>query len=312
MKKYLLVTAILDLEFESKLSSPIKIQENVYVTNNPEHYKKFIKPEHFMAIGSLEGNLLYKGVPVVYQECLVADIAGSHVALVDFMRNVLAFLMATWMERDNSANIELGFAISQSDNHVHSNSLTYYYCQSDTSNCSTTITNTELHASASTSLSKIGGMASEQDPQLTMSQKTVGRQNVASSFLQQARSSADIGVKVANYCSFFEALLSTNSAELSHQLAERAAFLLRDTPEERYEHFKKTKKAYGVRSKVVHGDVLSTSQLNAAKETSAHCDLVARELMKKLISDDDFLAAIQNKDNAVLDNYLIKKIFGVV
>ncbi|PKH04524.1 hypothetical protein CXF72_00460 [Psychromonas sp. MB-3u-54] len=142
-------------------------------------------------------------------------------------------------------------------------------------------------------------------------QKQMNRLNVATSFLQQARSSSDIGVKIANYCSYFEALMSTNSAELTHQLAERAAFLLRNQPEDRYEHFKQTKKAYAVRSKVVHGDVLSKNQLQSIEEVSNHCDQVARELLIKALSDTDFLAALEAKDHSILDKFLIEKVFGI-
>ncbi len=55
--------------------------------------------------------------------------------------------------------------------------------------------------------------------------------------------------------------MSASSAELSHQLAERAAFLLKSLGALRA--FKATKKAYSVRSKIVHGDTLSNKQLEA-------------------------------------------------
>lgn len=311
MKEYILIAAIIDLEFTQKLSEPIKLQDNTFITNNATHFRGYIKPEHYIGMGSLEGDFIYKGGPVVYKKCLCKDIEGSHVALVEFMRDVHAFFMSLWIVKDNNANIELAFAISKKDSHVHSNSLTYYNTQHNTDNTLITFTNDELEKVSELCQSHFIGMSAELEPSLTMSQKQIKRPQVAISFLQQARSSSDIGVKIANYCSYFEALISTNSAELTHQLSERAAFLLRDIPQERYEHFKKTKKAYGVRSKIVHGDVLSTSQLTSIEETSLHCDQVARELMDATLENADFLTALNDKDNSVLDEYLIKKVFGI-
>ena len=311
MKKYTLVAAILDLNFDVKLSKPLKIQTDTYISNNTSHFSKFIKPENFYVIGSLEGELLLKGGPVVYKECDVNSIEESHVELVEFMRDIQAFFMSMWMIKDNSANIELAFAISQSDSHVHSNSLSYYNTQQNTINSLVIYSAQELQESAEWCNSKLKGMSEAQEPKLTMSQKQINRLNVATSFLQQARSSSDIGVKIANYCSYFEALMSTNSSELTHQLAERAAFLLKEQPQIRYEHFKQTKKAYAVRSKVVHGDVLSKKQLDTIEDISKHCDQVARELLIKALSDTDFFDALEAKDNSVLDTFLIEKVFGI-
>jgi hypothetical protein len=47
MKKYALVAAVIDLNFDSKLSSPIKIQNDTYISNNTTHFKRFIKPENY-------------------------------------------------------------------------------------------------------------------------------------------------------------------------------------------------------------------------------------------------------------------------
>jgi len=311
MKKYTLVAAIIDLNFENKLSKPIKIQDDTYISNNSDHFKEFIKPENYYVIGSLEGELLFKGGPVVYKSCEVKDIEESHAELVEFMRDIQAFFMSMWLIKDNSANIELSFAISQSDSHVHSNSLSLRNTQHNTTNSLVIYSEQELQSSADWCNSKMKGMNADQVPKLTMSQKQINRINVAASLLQQARSSGDIGIKIANYCSYFEALMSTNSTELTHQLAERAAFLLRNQPIERYEHFQQTKKAYAVRSKVVHGDVLSNNQLQSIEETSKHCDQVSRELLIKVLSDTLFSSALGATDKSALDKYLIEKVFGI-
>ncbi|WP_454440986.1 hypothetical protein [Vibrio bathopelagicus] len=311
MKKYVLVSAILDLQLENTLSEPILIRPDTYLTNNPQHIKQYISSNQYMIMGTLEGKFLFNGSPVAFRECVAAGEDESKVALVDFLRDVLGFLMSTWLIKDNSANIEQGFVFSQYDTFVHSNSLSYYFTQHDSTNYSTMLTNEELNKASDICMTNFKGIRTSDEPKLTMSQKQVGRVTVSNSFLQQARSSADIGVKIANYCSYFESLLSASSAELSHQLAERAAFLLKETPEERYEHFKATKKAYGVRSKIVHGDTLSNKQLESLNSISLHCDQVARELLTLVTSNSDFQVAVNDSNNQVLDEYLVKKIFGI-
>ena len=72
-------------------------------------------------------------------------------------------------------------------------------------------------------------------------------------FIQAARASSDIGVKIANYSTALEALFSTDAQELSHKLAERVACFLESAPSLRKQVFQDVKKAYGIRSKVVHG-----------------------------------------------------------
>jgi len=50
-----------------------------------------------------------------------------------------------------------------------------------------------------------------------------------------------------------EAILTTQAQEITHQLAERASFLLCKEPSERYATYKDIKSIYKTRSKIVHG-----------------------------------------------------------
>jgi len=53
----------------------------------------------------------------------------------------------------------------------------------------------------------------------------------------------------------FEALLSTDSSEIIHQISERAAFMLETTEEGRDRLYKRMKKLYKTRSLLVHGAI---------------------------------------------------------
>ncbi len=155
------------------------------------------------------------------------------------------------------------------------------------------------------------GIRKQDELQMTAFQREAGRLNIAMLFMQHARSSSDLGQKIANYCSYFEALLSTASAELTHQLSERVAFLLRLEPHARLDLFKKMKRAYAVRSKVVHGDVVSRKQLPDLKEIAQNCDQTARELLLWIISNGELQVLFNNGENDALDDFMLKRVFGV-
>jgi hypothetical protein len=72
-------------------------------------------------------------------------------------------------------------------------------------------------------------------------------------FIDSARSASDVAMKIAQYCSGLEALVSTAQTELSHQVSERIAAILAVPGGKRIELFKQVKEAYGFRSKAVHG-----------------------------------------------------------
>lgn len=73
-------------------------------------------------------------------------------------------------------------------------------------------------------------------------------------FISMAREQTHSDMKIFGYISSLEALFNINSAsEIAHQIAERCALILGTNSSEKLEIFSKIKKAYEIRSKVVHG-----------------------------------------------------------
>ena len=106
-----------------------------------------------------------------------------------------------------------------------------------------------------------------------------GRAGRSIYFLQGARQAAALSVKVANYCTSFEALLSTDTTELSHRLSERLAWLLANSASERLSIFRTVKGAYGIRSRAVHGAHLSKQKIrDELIVASTNCDDLLRRL----------------------------------
>jgi hypothetical protein len=309
--KYAFIAGLLDFDIEGTVNEPIKVSDGILLTNNSKHLRKYINPGQDPVIGALEMNCILGGNPVLFMIKDVKNIDEARKETVDFMRGALAFLTALWVETDNSVNFELGFAISQSDGHVHSNSLANHFWTCTGEKGVLVITQPELIEIAKSSYEYFGAIKTADELDHTFQRKELGRVNMAGSFLVQARGTPDLGLKVANYCSYFEAMLSSNNVELSHQMAERAAFYLCESARDRLDHYKRSKRGYNVRSKVVHGDAVSKGQLKEIRDIAIHCDNVARDLFKKLMSDDEYQKVLNSGKNEELDSFMLNKIFGI-
>lgn len=71
----------------------------------------------------------------------------------------------------------------------------------------------------------------------------------------QACSSSGLEESVINLITAFEALMVTGNDEVSYKVALNASLIYTQVPEERENVFKLIKEMYGLRSKVVHGDI---------------------------------------------------------
>jgi hypothetical protein len=108
-----------------------------------------------------------------------------------------------------------------------------------------------------------------------------------------------------------ESLFATSSSELAHQLAERMALFLSDEPDDRLRIYRQVKKAYGLRSKVVHGDVLRQSKVAELLESSLACDDLLRQAFQKAVADNEARNALAG-GNEDLDRYFLGLIFAQV
>jgi hypothetical protein len=309
--RYIYITALLDFEIPQQLQTPIEIRDGLFITNNPAHTAGYVTTSSIITVGSLEAALLTGSAPVLYKLDNQNDFENVKLEVVNFLREVQGFLMASWMVEDNSANCELGFAFGLDNVHVHSNSLALHYTHHTGSKRKISADPEKLSEICSLHQKNFTGIRKQDAPPHTNFRKSTDRLTRAMLFLQQARSAEDLGQKVANYCSFFEAALSTSSSELSHQLSERVAFFVCGSPFERLSMFKDVKRAYGVRSKIVHGDTLSPSAIASLAGVVSACDETARRIVTKITSDSELQALFQRADNEALDNFMLSLIFDV-
>ncbi len=309
--RYIYITSLVDFTISDRLNAPIEIKDGLYVTNNSAHVAGYISTASIVSIGSLEARSLTGSIPVIYRLDNQAEFTDAKVEVINFLREVQAFLTATWLTRDNSANCELAFAFCLDAQYVHSNALALHYLDHAGARCHMAVDRAELAEICAMHRQNFVGIRQQNAPLHTSSQKSIARLSRAMRFLQQARSSDDLGQKVANYCSFFEALLSTSSSELSHQLSERVAVFLRDKPTERLSLFKEMKRAYNVRSKIVHGDVLAPATISSLAGVCLMCDEAARQTVHKVVSSAELTKLFDESGNDVLDSYMMNLVFGV-
>lgn len=130
----------------------------------------------------------------------------------------------------------------------------------------------------------------------------IGRKMMAWVYVYHARFINALTIKVLMYITAMEALVSTSTAELSHQVAERVAILLSSDVNERLNIYNEIKKGYGVRSKAAHGEPLKGTEQDV-KDLLVRLDDYMRRLMK---FDTPY-----DLEQGDINDFFIKKLMGV-
>ncbi|SFW13157.1 hypothetical protein SAMN03159511_0658 [Pseudomonas sp. NFACC19-2] len=308
--KFVFVTALDYLSISQKIECEVGFNNHLKLTNDTSKISSFIAPYHASCMGSLEYSHLLSGRPVVYVERDLPSPHDVHDELVDFLREIQSLLGELWLWHDNSINCQQAFALARNASVVSSNCLPVFNSSATGEDIDIKITADEFIDIIRSRLVQIDSFKESNIPRQTSIRKSIGRLNVALYHLQSARNNRDLGLKIANYCSFFEALFSTDTAELSHQLSQRISFFLFDCPEKRLEMYRLTKKAYTVRSKTVHGDMLDSS-VSTLKSIAVHCDEVARGCLMKIFRDQSLFDIFNSHSKEKVSNYLVEMVFGV-
>jgi len=107
-------------------------------------------------------------------------------------------------------------------------------------------------------------------------------------------------MKIAMYIPIFESLFSSENTEISHKVAERCSYYLGGSREDKIKNYDTVKKAYDIRSKLLHGDKLTEhnkpernhNRFETQIEISIEIDNLTRILLTKVIMEDSekFLA----------------------
>jgi hypothetical protein len=122
-------------------------------------------------------------------------------------------------------------------------------------------------------------------------------------FILEARSTTQLPIKIVSYCTALECFFTTDSTEVNYKIAERVALFLGTTPEEKKELFNTTKKAYGIRSRIIHGSSLKEKEAKLMMELSVKLD----DILRKIINSDSKKFVL---DDNKLSEYFIDRLFS--
>jgi len=310
--KNLFICALFGIKIDEDLGEGVDVYYGIKITNNLKKIKKYFDPYFVEAVGGLEVEAIMNAGAVCFATDRILDAPfNPKKELIKFLAHVQGIQFLLWLLRDNSVTCELAFyRYHKADKVFHdSNLIGSLYSTAAGQKRTTKFTKSELEG-----IAKLGKPLMHSHPEFVQGDTALKKgthrlHNVFCYHLQSARSTPDIGMKILKYCTAFESLFSSSPAELAHQLSERLAFYLKDTPEERRDIFISMKDAYKIRSIVTHGDLLSPGLQEKMKAVAYTCDSIAREVFLKVMSDEEFLTLVQNRQG--IDNYFICKIFGI-
>jgi hypothetical protein len=123
----------------------------------------------------------------------------------------------------------------------------------------------------------------------------------ASYFILEARARQTFPTKIVSYITALECLFTTSQSELSHRVSERVALLIGKSKIDKIETYKLLKKAYDVRSKIVHGSILKGANEDL-KEVCTTLDSILRDIIC-------FEYDILSKKDSEIDDYFLELLF---
>ena len=303
----LFVAAVESLAIDGALGPGDRFGDIFHITNDAAFLRSLL-PRRFMStIGGFDWDSILSGQPVIYcAEDAKYDGDGDAMRhLNTLLHQADAFLTLLWYARDNAAHMEMGFLLEKT---IHRNFLGIVRTSALGDNNTVRFFREELRGPRLI-FSRFAFPTAGNAPQVLSD--PVGRWGRADYFVAAARSSPDLGVKIANYCTAFEALFSTDTAELSHKLAERIAVFLEDRGPQRAEVYKTMKHAYGIRSKIVHGAQDRKALTDEMRTTSVICDDLCRRALTKILTDPEAhgLFGTGGRTGTVVDEFFLKRLF---
>ncbi len=289
-----------------------KFSDEFYVTR--DHGKIVELVSRFDdALGRVERNyLLGRANAVIYRdarlECVSAsesDVAAALTAqLIDDMLVVKGLDTALWLVKDNACHFDrawIGGSVNGRTT-VNNNVWASRHSCADGSFRTVAFTSDELRI-ARGSRRPLGLHLTAADAPTLLAKGSLRFQRFEY-FVGIARASVDVAIKLAHYCSGLEALVSTSQQELSHQVSERVAAVLAPPGPERIAKFKLVKKAYGFRSKTVHGATFKASEVDQLRDCARDVDQVCRELQTIYFGGDpSFRAAVEGAADRTSDYF---------
>ena len=294
----------------------LELLPGVKITNKTDVKDRILTELVRDAIGIIESNTIHNSDAFVYYEYEGTEKFLKGHTNLESLNFILLwiddFLKNSWLHKDNCITCDIGYLIDFSKKEVTEASslrLQYMLTMADGDICDVTLSKKDL-TEISDIHDKLETYLFKKDSGSTkfMLEKNFSRIGRALLFVKQAREARNLAYKITNYCAALETLFTTESAELSHKLAERTAYFISSAPE-RLTIYKVLKKAYSIRSKLTHGSSLEQKSILEIPDISIATDKIIRRVFEKVIFDDKILELFDSR-NSKIDEYFENLVFG--
>lgn len=315
--KYLFIAPIYNLEISEYLGRGAHVVEDFFVSNDPVLAKELLTERFIGSVGTLESEHLLKSPAFAFSSGdwpFPKDSEHSLLVLGNYLRILQMLFMALWVVKDNSANTELGFIevdcrapLSVISSNARAIMLTN--CRGETGACQ--VSRSEFE----TARGYLGRLEGEQlNPFSLEEDEVLGRRSAVDRisrawyFLQAARASTSIPERITYYCVCLETLVSTDTAGLSHKVAERVAWLVGKSKDDRMELYRILKRAYSLRSQTVHGSSASFTG-RELPELSEKCDDILRRIYEAIFRGAE-VSSVLLGSNQDIDEYFLERVLA--
>ena len=282
--KLLCIIPITGLRISENLGRGDKIQENLLITNDTSFFKADLK-KHGVDYQHNTAALSVLNAPMVVYFIINDPSNDGMESYISEVNHAIGFLNSLWFSRDNSISFEsivvasfLGGILTLHESQFVYRSKSCYEGQSEE------VLNREgLRSSRSKYLDLLEAgyrfdirdmNLSEEMPQMTR----------AVSWLITAREQESHLVKLLHYITCFESIFTTFTDDIAESLAERIYSFL-ESSERRQEVFQTIRRAYTIRSTIVHGKPLDEKTYQKSIKIVQSLDEYLRLTFNELWSD---------------------------
>jgi Apea-like HEPN len=309
------VTTFRKLRIAGRIAGHLELIPRVNITNDPSTKARLLTPQFSRAAGAIETQDLQIAHNLVFGEFESSEMKDlpPEAFFLGILIWIDMLLKNAWFVKDHAMECDAAFlrvsqprGTSWTRNFVAGRpsfadgrtgeEVEMSVAELETWGKTNDIVESYLHESKSLSLR-------------FMMEKGYTRSGRAMQFISAARRAPDLAFKIAHYCSALETLFTTDSAELAHKLSERVAFFLGERGHSRPAVFATVKNAYGVRSKLVHGDTLKAGQITELPDLSVRIDQYLRVILSAIFNSDDLKKVFDSKPEDI-EEYFSRLILG--
>lgn len=301
-----------------------ELMPGLTLSTRKDKLEAFLTPEVQAVIGGLSSFAFLEAQHFVYGVFSDSDIAGMfspeckqpqstqllmETALV-WLRN---FLRASWLVKDNAIVIEGAYVVYPHEGSPRIASFNSLF----ELNITCAGRKKELCVLTEAELSKIIDIHHRLETALWENRDKHGdtlrarnaRIDRCFELLRAARSSLSIPLRIAHYCSAFESLFASGTTELRHRLSERVAHFAASTPEERLKVYEVAKRAYDLRSQVVHGSSISKKSNEEIISICVDTDNLLRTILLRLVAESEMWDLLSSSDERI-DRFFLGRLMG--